>query len=196
MKARALVLVPVLLVLLPSSGRAHSVSEMAVQAVRENCAAWVPGDFQCQRIGDLTEGAFGGLKRAGGGVTLADYRDDASGTVEVADFYFASRVMLLRDGQTVTFGNANPIGGNRHSVTSSDWGGGEPVLPVPGATFGGGAAFKRALQPGEQFSFGFDIAAMPAESYVALPENWFLVPYHCYIHGAAQMSAYVLVERA
>lgn len=130
------------------------------------------------------------------GVSADDLRGDEIAMIEVADFYFAPRLAEVRDGQTVQITNTAPTGGNRHSVASADWGGGEPVLPVPGISFGGGAAFRSArLQPGTAFIFEIDLSTMDPNGYVALPGGDVLIPYFCYIHGASQMNGQLLVRR-
>jgi hypothetical protein len=109
----------------------------------------------------------------------------------------------MHDQQWVVWTNNNPPGGNRHSVASSDWGcdapsvlsSCQPVLPVPGLAFGGGRAFKSPgpLQPGASFALYVDIAHMSPDAYVKVRDGTYLIAYHCYIHGAAQMQGMLVV---
>lgn len=153
-----------------------------------------PAAEGCATGGEVAGGVVGGLERLGGGISWADCTDDAECEVEVADFYFSPRVTVVDDGQEVTWFNENGPGGNRHSVMSSDWNSAQPVLPVPGVNFGGGASFRAALQPQGSFSLEVNVLDLEPESVVRLPDGSALIPYHCYIHGAAMMQAWLLVR--
>jgi plastocyanin len=175
--------------------RGNDLEELVVGTLEQLCeGAPDPSQDGCNQGAGLGEGVFGGLERSGGGVSFADCTDDLECDVEVANFYFAPRYTLVKNGQEVSFTNVNPMGGNRHSVESSDWNSDSPVLPVPGANFGGGAAFKHALQPGASFSLTFDKLDLAPESVVYLPDGSAMVAYHCYIHGAAAMQAFIIIE--
>lgn len=131
------------------------------------------------------------------GASADDFTADDVASVRIADFYFAPRVSIVRNRQTVTFINVNPPGGNRHSVISSDWGGTQPVLPIPVVGFGGGVAFRSGkLGPGEPFTVVADVAALDPAASVLLPNGDALIGYHCYIHGSAQMSGVLVVRGA
>jgi plastocyanin len=131
------------------------------------------------------------------GVSVDDFTGDDKASIQIADFYFAPRISLVRNGQTVSFANANPPGGNRHSVSSSDWGSTTPVLPIPVASFGGGRAFRSGrLGPGEPFTVLADVAALDPAAYLLLPNGDAIIGYHCYIHGAAQMNGVLVVQGA
>lgn len=135
-----------------------------------------------------------GLRRPG--VSYDDLTGDDVAAVAIDDFYFAPRAAVIRDGQTVVFTNRRPVGGNRHSVSSADWGGPEPVLPVPVLSFGGGEAFRSArLQPGTAFTMTVDVAQIDPRAYVPLPNGDVLISYFCYIHGASQMNGQLIVRR-
>jgi len=129
------------------------------------------------------------------GVSVADFTDDAGGAIEIADFYFAPRFSVVANGQTVSFRNSNRPGGNPHSVSSGDWGGSEPVLPVPVLGFGAGEGFRSGkLGPGEPFEVTVDVATLEPETYLLLPNGDALIGFHCYIHGASQMNGVLLVR--
>jgi plastocyanin len=133
-----------------------------------------------------------GLER--GGVSAGDFTGDGAVAIEVADFYFSPHLSVMRNGQTVVFTNTNRAGGNRHSVSSADLGGDEPVLPVPLGSFGGGRAFRSGrLEPGDPFVLTIDVATMDPRAYVPLPNGDYLIGFFCYIHGASQMNGQLLV---
>ena len=134
-----------------------------------------------------------GLARPG--LTAGDYTEDGARVdLEIADFYFRPRVVRVRDGQTVVFTNTNPPGGNRHSLSSSDWGGNRPVLPGPIGGFGGGRAFgSGVLDPGATFTLEIDLATMDPEAYVPLPNGDHVISFFCYIHGSSQMNGQLVV---
>jgi plastocyanin len=189
----------------PLAGAGNDFEEMALGPVEDACGqVLAPGDEVCFDAAEIGEGVFGGLERFAGGVSFEDCRDngDAGCHVEVANFYFASRVLVVSDGQTIEFENGNPPGGNRHSVMSSDWGcampdsGCVPVLPVPGANFGGGQGFAQALPPGGTFDLTVDVASLDPQAYVLTQDGTAVIAYHCYIHGAATMNAYIVVPAA
>lgn len=170
----------------PAGAPAHTLGEEA--------------DARCREAGvdasacALVRAAEEGLQRPG--VSFGDFRDDGTADIEVADFYFGPRLAVVRDGQTVRFTNAVPPGGNRHSVSSADWGGPSPVLPAPLLGFGGGEAFRSGrLEPGDTFFLPVDVATMDPRGYVPLPSGDVLISYFCYIHGASQMSGQLLVRR-
>lgn len=145
----------------------------------------------------LVIAAEDGLARPG--LSFGDFSSSGERRVdlEIADFYFRPRLARVRDGQTIVLTNSNPAGGNRHSVSSSDWGGARPVLPGPVAGFGGGRAFRSGvLDPGATFTLAIDIATMNPEAYVPLPNGDHLISFFCYIHGSSQMSGQLLVSRA
>jgi plastocyanin len=131
------------------------------------------------------------------GVSFEDFTSTTTATIDIADFYFAPHLSLVRNGQTVSFSNGNAPGGNSHSVSSSDWGGSEPVLPLPFAGFGAGDGFRSGkLGPGEPFTLVADVAALDPVSYLLLPNGDALIGYHCYIHGSAQMNGVLVVQGA
>lgn len=156
------------------------------------------GEVQCRRLGGLTPvcdrvgQVEQGLARAG--VSYADLTDDPVLVIDVRDFSFAPRVFQIFDGQRVIFRNGNPMGGNRHSLASSDLGGDRPILPVPGGGFGGGRAFRSGLlQPGESFILDVRIATMDPEAYMPTGLGDYIIGFHCYVHGASQMNGYIRV---
>jgi plastocyanin len=197
-------LLPLALAAAPLAG-GNGFESYVLDPLVEACDGNAPPDAQtaCAGLDQYGGGVFGGMERTLGGVSWDDFRATGGGEIEAANFYFAARVVLVHDGATLTWVNENPPGGNRHSVASSDWGCDpsgwtgpcQPVLPVPGANFGGGRAFKapHPLQPGEEFRLTIDIASMNPAGYVALQNGNYLIPYHCYIHGAAQMSGLIVV---
>ncbi|MCA1814527.1 MAG: hypothetical protein LC624_11355 [Halobacteriales archaeon] len=156
-----------------------------------------PDEAPCE----VAEGVFGGLERPG--ASFGDFRGDEAVALEAANFYFSPKVSVMHDQQWVVWENGNPPGGNRHSVASSDWGCDathalgdcQAVLPVAGLAFGGGRAFKATapLQPGGTFALYVDIASMDPDAYVQLQDGSYLITYHCYIHGAAQMQGQLIV---
>jgi hypothetical protein len=142
----------------------------------------------CDRVGQLEDG----LARSG--VSYADLTDDPILVIDVRDFSFAPRVFQIFDGQRVVFRNGNPKGGNRHSLASSDLGGADPILPLPGSGFGGGRAFRSGLlQPGESFILDVNIPTMDPEAYMPTGLGDHIIGFHCYVHGASQMNGYIRV---
>lgn len=136
-----------------------------------------------------------GLERPG--LSVEDFTTQPTARIEIADFYFAPRIAVVRNGQSVSFTNTNAPGGNSHSLVSSDWGGPEPVLPVPFAGFGGGEGFRSGrLPPGAVVTLVADVDALDPVSYLVLPNGDALIGYHCYIHGSAQMNGAILVQGA
>lgn len=168
-----------------------SAGTVGEEVARECRARGVP-DEACDAIIAVEDG----LARPG--LTAGDLSDDGARVeIDVADFYFKPRLSLVRDGQTIVFRNDNPIGGNRHSLSSADWGGEEPVYPVPGPSFGGGRAFRSGvLDPGSTFTLELDMATMNPDAYFPLPNGDFLIGFFCYIHGAAQMNGQFIVSAA
>lgn len=159
--------------------------------------------------------AFAGLDRAGGGISYGDARGaDHCGpgsadpqacapvVVDIDSFYFSPRIIEVDLGQTVIFRNAEPAGGNRHKVASSDWLAGDRALPVPGLSFGGGTqdgsevaqdGFQsQFLQPGSTWPIFMEVRDWPG-SVIALGIDKMLIPYHCNVHGASQMNGYLLL---
>lgn len=157
------------------------------------------GADRCRQLGLLVpvcngvEQAERGAQRMG--ASFADFTDNLTQTVDVADFYFAPRVIQVFDRSRVVLINRNSEGGNRHSVASSDFGSEDRILPVPGYEFGAGRGFKSsgALQPGEVFVLDIDIASMDPASYMPTGFGDYYIGYHCYVHGAAQMSGLIRV---
>lgn len=142
----------------------------------------------CDRIGQVESGA------ARLGASYADYTDDPVLVVEVRDFSFAPRIIQVYDGQRVIFRNTNRAGGNRHSLASSDLGSDQRVLPLPGGGFGGGRSFRSGLlQPGESFILDIRIATMDPRAYLPTGFGDYLIGFHCYVHGASQMSGIIRV---
>lgn len=160
-------------------------------------ALGLPDSTACE----VAQGVLGGLERPG--VSAGDFRGDPQVSIDAANFYFSPKFSVMHDKQWVVFTNENPPGGNRHSVASSDWGCApagwlgacQPVLPVPGDAFGGGRAFKAPapIQPEGQYALYIDTAHMDPRAYVDVGQGNYLVAYHCYIHGAAQMEGFLLV---
>jgi hypothetical protein len=133
-----------------------------------------------------------GLARTG--VSAADFTDDPVQEIEITDFYFAPRIVQVFDRTRIVFRNTNPTGGNRHSLSSSDLGSDHRVLPlIP--EFGAGQGFDSngLLQPGDVFVLDIDIAAMDPVSYLPTGLGDYWIGYHCYVHGAAQMSGLIRV---
>jgi len=134
-----------------------------------------------------------GIQRTG--VSVADYTDNVSQVVEIADFYFAPRIIQVFDESRVVFVNRNPEGGNRHSISSSDFGADERILPAPGFEFGAGRGFRSSakLMPGDAFVLDIDIASMDPAAYLPTGFGDYYIGYHCYVHGASQMSGLIRV---
>ncbi|HEV8360998.1 MAG TPA: hypothetical protein VGR28_11140 [Candidatus Thermoplasmatota archaeon] len=189
----------------PLAGAGNDLEELLVGPIEDNCEEVIaPGSDVCFDGVEILEGALGGLERFAGGISYEDCRDNGADgcNVEVANFYFASRVVVISDGQGIEFENENPPGGNRHSVMSSDLGcampdsGCVPVLPVPGANFGGGQGFAQALPPGGSFELEIDLDELDPQAYVMLDDGTAVITYHCYIHGAATMNGIIVVAPA
>lgn len=142
----------------------------------------------CTAIGEVENG----LARTG--ISAADFTDDPTQTIEITDFYFAPRIVQVYDHTRIVFTNTNPVGGNRHSLSSSDLGSEGRVLPIA-PEFGAGRGFRSdgVLQPGDTFILDIDIAAMDPVSYLPTGLGDYLIGYHCYVHGAAQMSGLIRV---
>lgn len=142
----------------------------------------------CVAVDSVEQGA------ARTGVSAADYTDDGVLEIDLTDFAFAPRIVQVFDGQRIIFRNRNRFGGNRHSLASSDYGSDQRVLPIPGGGFGGGRAFQSGvLQPGESFIFDVRIATMDPRGYLPTGLGDQLIGFHCYIHGASQMSGVLRV---
>ena len=143
---------------------------------------------------NILNATFEGLKRPG--VSAGDFtgKHHDVAVIDVADFYFAPRVAKVRDGQLVAFQNINLVGGNRHSVASSDWAGASPVLPIPGGAAGGGRGFSSGvLQPESALVLRIDLASIHPDAVVPLANDEYLIAYHCYIHTATVMQGQLIV---
>lgn len=140
----------------------------------------------CNAVATLEQGS----ERTG--VTFADLTDDPVFEIDIADFYFAPRIFQIYDGTRVIFRNANPVGGNRHSLSSSDLAGPTPI--VPPRSFGGGGAFRSGLlRPGDVFILDVYVARMDPRGPLPTGLGDHLIGFHCYVHGATQMSGLIRV---
>lgn len=178
--------------------RAHTPEQIALERLRAACVLAAIPDATCAQGEQAISGVFAGLKRAGGGVSYGDVRDQnhhGSIEVEVGSFYFAPRVLEVDLGSVVTWRNTDPAGGNRHIVSSSDWLGSDPALPAPGFSFGGGTGFSSGLmQPGDTWNLVLATRDDWPQSIVPLGISKVLIPYHCNVHGASQMSGFLLLR--
>jgi hypothetical protein len=181
-------------------GLLDSVIAEQCQEAPENMPEDVPDDTDATEPGcETTLAGIAALQRIGVSAKEATEAEPGEPVeVEIADFYFNARVTIVQDGTDVVFRNGNAPGGNTHSVMSSDWGGTEPVLPVPGVDFGGGKGFRSSkLSPGREFLLHVDTATMNPASYVRLSNEEggdVLIPFHCYIHGPNVMNGWILVH--
>lgn len=177
---RVFAAIAALLLCAPSSGGAHEL-----EARCRELGMLAP---MCDATRELEQGA------ARTGVSAADFTDDPGQQVEITDFYFAPRIVQVFDRTRIVFTNTNPLGGNRHSLSSSDLGSDGRVLPIA-PEFGAGRGFRSdgVLQPGDTFTLDIDIAAMDPVSYLPTGAGDYWIAYHCYVHGAAQMSGLIRV---
>ena len=179
----------------PVPARAHDPESIALGRVRAACAA---AQHDCATAEAAVAIAFAAMQRTGGGVSYGDARNENEHhdiVVDVGSFYFAPRILEVDPDQVVRFVNTSPAAGNRHIVSSSDWlafGGG--AFPIPGSlSFGGGAVSSGILQPGETWEWAMDPGAHP-ESGIPLGVDKVLIPYHCNLHGSAQMNGYLILR--
>lgn len=187
-----------------ASAAPHDPKTIALARLHAVCAL---ASMDCSDADPIIDAVFAGLDRAGGGVSYDDQRDTVDAPIDVAvgSYYFAPRVLQVDPGQIVRFVNTSGPGGNRHRVSSSDWGSvknlGSPqhaAFPVAGPlSFGGGSFSSGVLQPGDSWEWD-----MPArgerspfpESGVPLGIDKVLIPYHCNLHGSGTMNGYLLLS--
>lgn len=186
---------------------AHDPESVARAAVLRACATASVPDAACAPASAALSIPFGALSRAGGGVSYADMRDAETHpevVVEVGSFSFTPRILEVDLGQVVTFRNIAPAGGNTHLVASSDWLASDRALPIPGLAFGGGTTDpsgvgtdgfqSQPMRPSDRWDLVMEARHWP-DSLIAPPGvAKIVIPYHCNIHGASQMSGYLILR--
>lgn len=189
------------LAIAPMTGAyAHDPQMIALAELQAACDSGSIPPSDCATLGAAVTASFTGVERTGGGVSYEDARNENEGThqyitVKVGPFYFAPRILEIDPGQVVHFLNESPIGGNTHIVSSSDWGGTNPALPIPGASsWGGGAFTSDRLAPGRTWDWPILADGSHPETGIRLGIDKVLIPYHCNLHGASQMNGYLILR--
>lgn len=183
---------------LPANAYATTPEEQVQSQITRACALGAVPPTACETSSNAAADGFEALERPGGGVSYADERSASEVVVDVGNFYFAPRVLQVDADQTVIFRNTSVVGGPRHKLVSSDPLGARPVLPVPGPlSFGGGCGWASPTMLGGDdwpLVLSDPVDAQCGSALSAPSFDKVIVPYHCNIHGASQMSGYLVVR--